>query len=173
MIILFEQGASVAVVSISGDARLPEVSHQDGENVVVDRALEADASFALRMVADHVPDGARWRVVDAAALPDVPPERWSVDWVTGAITVLTVPVVVPEEVGLWAAQAVLARHGLYDAVEAYALAQKATNPVVYFAWTMGNTVSRHGAFVTALAPQFGLSDVLIDALFVEAAAIAF
>lgn len=173
MIILFEQGASVAVVSISGDARLPEVSHQDGENVVVDRALEADASFALRMVADHVPDGARWRVVDAAALPDVPPERWSVDWVTGAITVLTVPVVVPEEVGLWAAQAVLANHGLYNAIDAYALAQKTANPAAFFAWTMGNTLSRHGAFVTALGPQFGLTAAQIDAMFIEANAIAF
>lgn len=48
---------------------------------------ETDAEFASRMVAAHVPDGARHVVVDPASLPDgVPPERWSVDWQTGAVT---------------------------------------------------------------------------------------
>jgi hypothetical protein len=56
------------------------------------RPAETEAEFLARMVADHVPSGARHVVVDAAALPDgVPLERWGVDWATGAITVLPPP----------------------------------------------------------------------------------
>jgi hypothetical protein len=92
MIIIVEQGASVAVVSIAAEARLPEVLRYEetdaGQVAVIERAAETDAAFAARVTAEHVPAGARHVVVDAAALPDVPPERWSVDWATGAITVL-------------------------------------------------------------------------------------
>jgi hypothetical protein len=71
---------------------------QDGRLVVVGlwegarETGETPAAFGARMAATMVPAGLTFVVVDEAALPsDAPPERWSVNWSTGAITALPPP----------------------------------------------------------------------------------
>lgn len=104
MIILHEGSYGVVVTSIGETARPADMIHhpavlaEDGEDIITaawDETVtpaETQAEFAARMVAAHVPDGARHVIADPATLPtDAPPERWSVDWATGAVTVLPVP----------------------------------------------------------------------------------
>ena len=79
---------------------------------------------------------------------------------------------VPQKVPLWAAQAALKQAGKFDAVDAYVVTLKDTNPPVFFAWTMGNMADRGSAMIGALAGQFGLSSTDLDAIFVAANAIS-
>lgn len=48
---------------------------------------EPEADFLARMVAAVVVPGARHVVIDDASAPNVPPERWVVNWVNGTIAV--------------------------------------------------------------------------------------
>lgn len=80
---------------------------------------------------------------------------------------------VPAQVGLWQARAVLRKHGLFDAIDAYVGADQATYPELWEAWNMGNALYRSGSFVASLGPVFGLTSTQIDAMFIEANAIAF
>lgn len=49
---------------------------------------ESMQDFLTRMAASLVPVGSRWIAVDPSTLPtDSPPDRWIVNWSTGAITI--------------------------------------------------------------------------------------
>ncbi len=77
-VIIFENGTGGMALTHVWPAARPET--------------ETEAEFLGRVVAEHVPVGSRRVVVDQAQLPQgVPPERWSVDWDSGAITVLPPP----------------------------------------------------------------------------------
>lgn len=92
------------------------------------------------------------------------------------------PPLIPQQVPMWAAQAALKGAGKYDAINRAIQgdptasppvpSMEASNPAVYFAWTMGNYASRQSAFIKTLAGQFGMSAGDIDAVFVAADKIA-
>lgn len=81
---------------------------------------------------------------------------------------------IPKQVPLWSAQAALKMVSKYDAVDAYILSVKDTNPAAYFAWTMGNFAVRDSAFIATLKsePSIAMSDADIDTVFKNAAQIA-
>lgn len=91
---------------------------------------------------------------------------------------------VPQQVPMWAAQAALKdpKVNKYDAINKAITGDptatppvsslEATNPPVFFAWTMGNFASRQSAFIATLASQFDMKDADIDAVFVAADRIA-
>jgi len=77
--------------------------------------------------------------------------------------------IVPTQVALWQARAVLKEKGLFDTVDAFVEANKASNPVLDQVWNYGNNVTRNGLFVTSLTPTLlHLSDADLDALFIAA-----
>lgn len=80
------------------------------------------------------------------------------------------PEPVPAEVTMFQARAVLLQAGLFDAVDA---AMKALGPksVELQAWEYANHFTRHGALVTAMAAQLGLTDAQLDDMFRAAALI--
>lgn len=76
MLIIYETAAVPCTVWIlEAAARLP---------------AEADEQFMARMVADHVPAGAR-HLVNPALPADTPPERWTVDWTAGTVAAAPIP----------------------------------------------------------------------------------
>lgn len=138
---------------------------------------ETDAEFEARMVSAVVPllaDGvtpAPHVVVPASALPtDAPPERWSVDWQTGAITVLPLAPQVPQSVTNYQARAALLRAGLFGQVDAAVKAQGADSEA-YQAWEYANNVYRDSPLIAGLGAALGLTAQQIDGLFVVAAGI--
>lgn len=58
---------------------------------------EPEADYIARMTSSHTIGALRHVVVDAASLPDLPPERWQIDWSTGIINVLPVPIAALKE----------------------------------------------------------------------------
>ena len=79
------------------------------------------------------------------------------------------PRVVPLSVPLWKARAALRQSGLFDAVND--AVQASASPVLREAWEYAAEISRASSFITALAPQIGLTSTVIDTLFIAAAAI--
>lgn len=77
---------------------------------------------------------------------------------------------VPSEVSSWRAKAVLSIAGLLPQVEA-ALANIPGDAgiIARLAWENNAPLLRHGPTVTALAPQLGLNDEQVDALFIQSA----
>ncbi|MBP1179960.1 hypothetical protein [Methylobacterium sp. PvR107] len=139
-----------------GNTKQVEVTIPDGETfggfpgpttmVVLDTGEDGPLAAAVR---EALKDGQK---VDAAAEPTQPG--------------------VPSQVPMWAAQAALKQAGVYDAINAQILSMEASNPPVFFAWTMGNFASRQSAFIATLASQFDMDDAHIDAVFVAADQIA-
>jgi hypothetical protein len=78
------------------------------------------------------------------------------------------PEPVPSEVTNFQARAALLRAGLFDQVNA---AVYQAGGEAWQAWEYANTLTRHGATVTALAAGLGLSDAQLDDLFLAAAGI--
>lgn len=101
MLIIVDTGAAPRITSIAERPRgaivdrqladpqpAPEEGQPPPDPVFVDIEIvpaETDTEFRARMVALHVPAGAR-HLVDPALPDGVPPERWDVDWSTGEIT---------------------------------------------------------------------------------------
>lgn len=152
-------------------------------------AAEAEAiEAARRVLADESADADAHGAAEAAIAAATAPALALADWRAGddtkrdavlaaltteAATPLAVdPRPVPLEVPLWALQAALKISGKYDAIDAFALAQRDANPVVYFAWTMGNVVSWGSALVAQFEPQFGIDMQARANLFRSAAALA-
>jgi len=147
-------------------------------------AIEA----ARRVLADESADAGAHDAAEATIAAATAPALALADWRAGddtrreavlaaltteAATPLAVdPRPVPSEVPLWALQAALKIAGKYDAIDAFALAQRDANPVVYFAWTMGNVVSWGSALVAQFEPQFGIDLDARANLFRAAAALA-
>ena len=76
MLIIYETPTTPRVVWIvEAAARLP---------------AEADEAFLARMVAEHVPAGAR-HLVNPDLPADTTPERWTVDWTAGTVAVAPIP----------------------------------------------------------------------------------
>lgn len=103
------------------------------------------------------------------------------DWASDKNNKPTTPAAlskVPPQVPMWAMQAALKQAGKYDAINSAIVgnasasppvaSMEASNPAVFFAWTMGNFASRQSTLIGALAKQFGISDADIDALFIAA-----
>lgn len=83
---------------------------------------------------------------------------------------------VPREVTNFQARAVLmAQAGsgegrtLFDDIDD---ALRVQGGVAWQAWEYANTITRNGALVSAMATQFGMSETMLDQLFVEAAGIS-
>lgn len=70
---------------------------------------------------------------------------------------------------LWKARAVLQRHGLFNAADAYIDAHKADEPELYQAWNYGNFLTRSSNLVKGMQARLGISDEQVDAMFAEAA----
>jgi len=70
---------------------------------------------------------------------------------------------VPMRVTLAQARAALIAAGLFDTINAYVTSSN--DATLKTAWEYSNTVSRHGHFVTTMAPVFGLTDAQLDDLF--------
>lgn len=113
---------------------------------------------------DDVDAHAAWATAKAAALAALASEATK--------PLAHDPRPIPPEVPLWALQAALKIRGHFDQVDAFALAQKETSPVVYFAWTMGNVVSWASALVAQFEPQFGIDETERAVVFRLAAAIS-
>lgn len=79
------------------------------------------------------------------------------------------PPVVPQQIQMWQARAILLRAGLLGAVDQAVKA--ATNPEIEIAWEYAPNVVRNSAFVSAMADTLGLTDEQIDNLFIEGAKI--
>lgn len=75
---------------------------------------------------------------------------------------------VPQSVTLFQGRAALIRTGHFGAVKAFAQAEGGE---VWEAFEYANHWYRHGAFVTQLAPQLGLTEADVDDLFRLAATI--
>lgn len=79
------------------------------------------------------------------------------------------PPVVPQQIQMWQARAILSRAGLLGSVDQAVKA--ATNPEIEIAWEYAPHVVRNSAFVSAMAGALGLTDEQIDNLFIEGAKI--
>ena len=122
---------------------------------------EVESAFVARMVAAIVPASASSIVVDATTLPTdgSVPERWSVDWQTGAITV-------DPRLGLTSADYDAAIQAKIDAVarakdyrDGFALATYATSTVfgadaqAFIPWRDGVWVYAYAQLAAVLASQ--------------------
>ena len=72
-------------------------------------------------------------------------------------------------VTLWKARAVLIKHGIFNAADAYIEAHKDSEPDLYQAWNYGNLLSRGSNLVKTMQARLGISDEQLDAMFAEAA----
>lgn len=93
---------------------------------------------------------------DPVAIPGTPAP-------TGPATVATAP--------LWAVRAVLRQEGLFDRIDTFVESMKATNPVVWEAWNMGNIASADSTLIKHFEANFGLGDADIAALLTAANAL--
>ena len=72
-------------------------------------------------------------------------------------------------VPLWKARAVMMKHGVFGAADAYIEAHKDSEPDLYQAWNYGNFLLRNSKLVTAMQARLGITDEQLDAMFAEAA----
>ncbi len=79
------------------------------------------------------------------------------------------PPIVPNEIQMWQARAILFRSGLLGQVEQAVAASG--NTEIEIAWEYAPNVVRRSSFVLALAGALGLDDGTIDNLFIEGAKI--
>lgn len=125
-----------------------------------------------------VPDG-DWRVIGEVT-PDYDPATHHLgekvlqtlpdQTVAYVWTVVENPTpVVPSQIQMWQARAILLRAGLLGSVDQ--AVKVATNPEIEIAWEYAPNVVRRSAFVNAMAAALGLTDTQIDGLFIEAAKI--
>lgn len=77
--------------------------------------------------------------------------------------------VVPAEIQMWQARAVLIRMGLINQVNA--AVEASNNLEIKNAWEYAPNVVRKSAFVTALSAPLGLTESMLDQLFIEGAKI--
>ena len=83
------------------------------------------------------------------------------------------PVLVPEEIALWRAKAVLQLSGLLTAVNSLLDAMTGNAGIIArAAWSDGAPLARRGATVVALAAALELTDAQVDAMFIQAASLA-
>lgn len=115
--------------------------------------------------------------VDVSTVTPQPQPGWSASEHNGVWSFAAPPApqpVVPQIVSRYQAMAALfetpspahAGQTLLDDVQA---AVTAAGGLALLAWQNANIFERHGVFITQLAPQLGLSDAQVDALFVAAA----
>lgn len=117
-------------------------------------------------------------VLDASAIPASREFRsaWVLNGGKTAVVVdatLAAAQSVPQEVTMRQARLALAGVGLLDAVnEAIAkITDPATRKAAQIEWEYSATVQRDRQFVALLAPALGLSDQMLDQLFIAAAAL--
>ena len=88
------------------------------------------------------------------------------------MTVIPMPQRVPREIQNWRARAILATMGKLAEVEAaLAALDEPQRTVVGIAWASGANLARRGPTVLSLAPQLGMTQADVDALFIAAAAL--
>lgn len=168
-----EDGSTAPMVANPGWALLPRMieNHIGDVTEMVPEprwqafdAAAATAAGASPMTVAH----ARWRAGDATQADDVSTALAAL----AALPLEHDPRPVSPEAPLWAVQAVLKQLGVYDQIETFVQAHKDANPIVYFAWTMGNVVSRDSLLVKAFAPEFDLTPPKIDGIFRAADALS-
>lgn len=79
------------------------------------------------------------------------------------------PPLVPAEIQMWQARAILSRAGLLTNVNQAVAAS--TNEEVKIAWEYAPNVVRRSSFVTAMVEILGIDDATLDNLFIEGAKI--
>ncbi len=83
---------------------------------------------------------------------------------------LPIPPSVPVEIANWRARAVLELAGLLDEVTSALYAMEGDAGIVArHAWNSGAALARNGPTVTSLAALLTLTDVQVDAMFIQAA----
>lgn len=103
--------------------------------------------------------------IQVSSAPEDARQRWTgSEW--GAP-----PVAVPVSVSSYKASRALLRAGLLDDVEAI-MADPTTPREMVLAWNRATEFERSSPTVAAIAAALGLSDAEVDALFIDAAAIA-